>query len=106
MDPDVRLRWGVRLAAVGALAAFVFWLFNPPLPFLLLAVGLGVLAYLLLRLEVRRHPAYPEPLPHRPVTDDEEDIEDVVPAVSMVGIPLRYERKTTRVRKGGPPSAP
>jgi len=97
--PDRVVIWAYRLLALGALIFFVLWLLNPRLPVLILAAILcAVLSYTFLRIDVRRHPPQ-MPTADEGGTEEEESIEDTVPAVQALGIPLHQVRHTARIRK-------
>lgn len=88
--PDPALAWLTRGLTLAALVAFIAFLFTTAWPLLLVAVASGVVAYLLVREDVRRHPVGPPP-----DSADEETETEYVP-FHAAGIQFTWERRSRK----------
>ena|SRR2546425_403822 len=99
---DVVLHWTIRLLAAAALVLFVYALLGLSFPAFVGAIWSGTLTYLLIRVDVEKHPAEPDTTDTRvddaPEPPTEAEGKAIYP-FQAAGIPLTYERRSPRARK-------
>ena len=99
---DAALRWTIRILALACLVLFVYAVLALSFPAFIGALEAGIVAYILLRVDVERHPVERSDSDVR-VDDEEEpaseaDAQAMYP-LSAAGIPLSIETRSRRVRK-------
>jgi hypothetical protein len=98
---DVALHWTIRGLALACLVLFLYAILALNFPAFIGSLEAGIVAYILLRVDVERHP--PEEGPDVRVDDEEEppteaDAQAMYP-LTAAGIPLSIETRSRRVRK-------
>jgi len=101
---DAVLRWTVRGLVVACLVLFVYALFAMSFPAFIGALEAGIIAYILIRVDVERHPVELGVSDVR-VDDEEEppteaDMQAMYP-LTAAGIPLSIETRSRWARKRG-----
>jgi len=101
---DAARRWTSRGLALASLVLFVTAVLALNFPAFIGALEAGIVAYILLRVDVERHPVEPPTSDIR--VDDEEEPRSDADAQAMypltaAGIPLSIETRSRRVRKRG-----
>ncbi len=101
---DAALRWTIRGLAVACLVLFVYALLALNFLAFIGALEAGIVAYILLRVDVERHP--PDVGTEDVRVDDEEEPPTEADAQAMyalqaAGIPLSFETRSRRARKRG-----
>ena len=101
---DTALRWTIRGLALACLVLFVYALLALNFPAFIGALEAGIVAYILLRVDVERHP--PDVGTEDVRVDDEEEPPTEADAKAMyalqaAGIPLSFETRSRRARKRG-----
>lgn len=101
---DSALHWTIRGLAVACLVLFVYALLRLDFPAFVGALEAGIVAYILLRVDVELHPSESGAEDVR-VDDEEEprtdaEAEAIYP-VQAAGIPLSFETRSRRARKRG-----
>ena len=100
---DLALHWTIRLLAAAALGLFVYALLGLSFPAFIGAIWSGTMAYLLIRVDVERHPAGRDA--DARVDDTEEPPTEAeagaIYPFQAAGIPLTYEKRNPRARKRG-----
>jgi len=99
---DTALHWTIRGLALACLVLFVYALLTLNFPAFIGALEAGILAYILLRVDVERHPADSRTRDVR-VDDREEPPTEAdtkaVYTLQAAGIPLSFEMRHRRARK-------
>ena len=99
---DTALHWTIRGLALACLVLFVYALLALNFPAFIGALEAGILAYILLRVDVERHPAAVRARDVR-VDDQEEPPTEsdskAVYTLQAAGIPLSFEMRHRRARK-------
>lgn len=101
---DAALRWTIRGLALACLALFLYAILALNFPAFIGALEAGIVAYILLRVDVERHP--PDVGTEDVRVDDEEEPPTEADAQAMyalqaAGIPLSFETRSRRARKRG-----
>jgi hypothetical protein len=99
---DVALHWTIRGLALACLVLFLYAILALNFPAFIGSLEAGIVAYILLRVDVERHPVEPSASDMR-VDDEEEplteaDAQAMYP-LTAAGIPLSIETRSRRVRK-------
>ena len=98
---DNALHWTIRGLALGCLVLFLYAILALNFPAFIGALEAGIVAYILLRVDVERHP--PDVEADVRVDDEEEppseaDMQAMYP-LTAAGIPLSIETRSRRARK-------
>lgn len=98
---DPALHWTIRGLALACLVLFLYAILALNFPAFIGALEAGIVAYILLRVDVERHP--PDVEPDVRVDDEEEppseaDMQAMYP-LTAAGIPLSIETRSRRARK-------
>ncbi|TLZ70977.1 MAG: hypothetical protein E6K10_06240 [Methanobacteriota archaeon] len=100
---DLALHWTIRLLSSAALVLFLYALLRLDFPAFIGAIWAGAMTYLLIRVDVERHPTSRDE--DLRVDDTEEPATDggarAMYPLQAAGIPLTYERRSRRARKKG-----
>jgi len=101
---DIALHWAIRGLAAACLLLFVYAVLALNFPAFIGALEAGIIAYILLRVDVERHPVDVAAPDTR--VDDEEEPPSEADAQAMyslqaAGIPLSIETRSRRARKRG-----
>jgi hypothetical protein len=102
-DLDTALHWTIRALAVATLLLFLYALFALNFPAFIGALETGIVAYILIRLDVERHPVKPAVEDLRADDEEEPPTEadgQAVYALQAAGIPLSFETRSRGARKG------
>src|SRR3989442_14845415 len=99
---DAVLHWTIRGLALACLFLFVYALLTLNFPAFIGALEAGILAYILLRVDVERHPA--DARTHDVRVDDKEEPPTeadtkAVYTLQVAGIPLSFEMRHRRGRE-------
>ena len=101
---DTALHWTIRGLAVACLVLFLYAVFALNFPAFIGALEAGIVAYILLRVDVERHPLDIGTSDVR-VDDEEEPPTEAdaqaVYSLQAAGIPLSFETRNRRARKRG-----
>ncbi len=100
---DTALHWTIRGLALACLLLFLYAVLAVNFPAFIGALEAGIVAYILLRVDVERHP--PDVEEDMRVDDEEEppteaDAQAMYP-LTAAGIPLSIETRSRRARKRG-----
>ena len=98
---DLALHWTIRLLSSAALVLFLYALLRLDFPAFIGAIWAGAMTYLLIRVDVERHPTSRDE--DLRVDDEEEppseaDMQAMYP-LTAAGIPLSIETRSRRARK-------
>jgi len=101
---DAALRWTIRGLTLACLVLFVYALLALNFPAFIGALEAGIVAYILLRVDVERHP--PDVGMEDVRVDDEEEPSTEADAQAMyplqaAGITFSFETRSRRARKRG-----
>ena len=101
---DTTLHWTIRGLAAACLVLFLYAVLSLNFPAFIGALEAGIIAYILLRVDVERHPVHVGTSDAR-ADDEEEPLTEAdakaMYALQAAGIPLSIETRSRRARKRG-----
>ena len=101
---DTALHWTIRVLAATTLVLFLYALFALSFPAFIGALETGIVAYILLRVDVEKHPLEAGVEDLRADDEEEPPTEadaEAVYALQAAGIPLSFERRNRGTRRRG-----